>query len=76
MSFILLAEPLTDEGGEKTPDDVPLYFAVPGVSGSVRVLNVTYHDDMANTSSQAFNDIAEPFCQEVGLTYLSYYPFV
>ena len=26
---------------------------------------MTYHDDMANTSSKAFRDVALPFCQEV-----------
>ncbi|KAL8623019.1 hypothetical protein ACOMHN_066685 [Nucella lapillus] len=42
-----------------------LFINVGGVQGSVRVLNMTYHDDMANTSSEAFRQIAQPFCEEL-----------
>lgn len=36
-----------------------------GVTGSVRLLNVTYSDSMANVSSGAFFDVADPLCREV-----------
>ncbi|KAK7480482.1 hypothetical protein BaRGS_00028299 [Batillaria attramentaria] len=45
--------------------DPPARYTGGGVRGSVRVLNMTYNDAMANTSSQEFRDVAEPFCQEM-----------